>query len=238
MKKKFSERVEAIIDLTPPCTCLADVGCDHAQISIELKERGRVDRVIASDLREKPLKKARENVCKKGLTDDFQFRLCSGLSGYKEKEADVILISGMGGSLMRDILAEALLVAKSAKYLILEPQSDVEVLRSFLRKEGFKIENERFVREGVKYYPVLRGVSTGQPISCENVLFDKFGPILLTQKNALLRQYLEKKKEKYQEILSVGKSMEEQKEETEKRFQFLKTELTYLLQALEYYKEG
>lgn len=236
MKKKLSDRVSAIIELVPECDTLADIGCDHASISIYLKEIGRVKKVIASDLREKPLEKARENVRKKGFEESFDFRLCSGLSSHEVGEMEVILISGMGGLLMRTIMEEGISVVKSAKYLLLEPQSDMEVVRIFLRENGFLIKEERVVKEGIKYYPVIRAEKREEKSDKNKVIFDKYGYFPLIRKDSFLKEFLLGKREKYREILSKESFVSSTGKELESRLKFLKTELAYVEEALKYYE--
>lgn len=232
-EKKWSDRVQSILDLVPKCKTLADVGCDHAKISIHLKEIDRVERVIASDLREKPLAKAKENAEKKGVLSDFQFRLCDGLSAFTPNEADAILISGMGGQLMRKVLMEGRAVASSADFLILEPQSDASAVRTWLNEEGFRITDERFVREGLKYYPVIRA-EKGRPESKSHI-FDKFGPILLQNRDAVLKEFLEERRKHYLDILSAASFQSEKKEEAKERLFWLKEALSDVEKALDYY---
>lgn len=235
-KRKLSDRVCHIVDLVPECDSMADVGCDHALISIYLREIGRVKKVIASDLREKPLENARENVEKKGLTTDFQFRLCDGLSAYKPHEVETILISGLGGILMKEVLDKGKEVVKSATYLILEPQSDVYLVRKWLREEGFVIKEERFAREGIKYYPVIRA-EKGDIFTEEGEerIFDKFGALLLKEKNRVLKEFLIGRREHFSKIITEGSLVSSSNEGTEERLIFLKEELKDVEKALEYF---
>jgi len=158
---KITERIRAIAELIENTEVLADIGCDHAHISIYLAETGRVKRVIASDLREGPLNRAKKNVNEAGLSDCFRFELASGLSGLNEGEADTVLISGMGGILIKNILSEGSGTAEKIKHLVLEPQSDVFLVREMLRELGFTIIREKMVRRALK---VLQTPVTGQTV--------------------------------------------------------------------------
>lgn len=230
--KKLSDRVEKIIDLIPFCEILADVGCDHAQISIHLKESGRVKNVIASDLREGPLARAKANVEKKGLEGSFRFRLCSGLSAYEPGEAEVILISGMGGILIKDILTESEAVVKKASVLVLEPQSDAYLVRKTLRELNFRIIDERFAKEGIKWYPIIKAVPGLDEAIPSDKISDKFGPVLLKEKNVLLHTFLLERKRHYEAIISRKHLLQSEREETEQRRQDLEDELKDIEEAL------
>ena len=61
MKLPISQRLLLCTALVPPGARVADVGCDHGYLGIHLLKTGTAKHVIATDLREKPLEKAREN---------------------------------------------------------------------------------------------------------------------------------------------------------------------------------
>ena len=94
-RKKIPKRMLAIAALVDHSKVLADVGCDHAYISINLLENGKADRIIASDLREGPLKTAKDNINLTDFKDRIDTRLCPGLEGFEAGEVDTVLISGM-----------------------------------------------------------------------------------------------------------------------------------------------
>ena len=61
----LDDRLRAVLELVPPGSRVADVGCDHARLTIALLQSGRCERVIASDLRPGPLQTAqrRKTTC-------------------------------------------------------------------------------------------------------------------------------------------------------------------------------
>ena len=93
---KLPERLETIISMVPKCDTAADIGCDHAYVSIALVERGIAKRAIACDINAGPLKHAEENIRTAGVEEKIETRLCDGLSGVKAGEADTVIIAGMG----------------------------------------------------------------------------------------------------------------------------------------------
>ena len=211
----LSERMEAIIGLIPPCESLADIGCDHAYISIAAVERGIAKRVYASDVRPGPLKGAKEHIEAAGLSESIEIRLADGLSGLSVGEAQVILICGMGGRLITDILEAGADVARSAKRLIIGAQSDLYCLRRYLREKGYVTVDEDMVLEDGKYYALMsvipggdnpdiseRGGRDGQSESRQKAVFNEWGPeteyrygsLLLSARHPLLRKYLEKRR--------------------------------------------
>ena len=55
----LSKRLSVIASLVPFGARVCDIGTDHAFLAIELLKSKRANSVIATDINEKPLKKAR-----------------------------------------------------------------------------------------------------------------------------------------------------------------------------------
>jgi tRNA A22 N-methylase len=152
----LSDRLKAAADMVTPGSRLADIGTDHAYLPIWLVAEGRCPAAIAADLRQGPLLAAQAHVCEAGLGGVICLRLSDGLKEIAPGEADTITITGMGGPLICRILADGRAVARSAKELILSPQSDVPEVRRFLLGHGFIITDETMVREDGKYYVIIK----------------------------------------------------------------------------------
>ena len=155
---KLSERLMNSCEMVTPGLRIADIGCDHAHTSIWLIKNGVASSALAMDVRTGPLEKARENIRMYGLEDRIELRLSNGLQELHENEAESIIIAGMGGMLTVQILTEGLSKAVAAKELILQPQSDIGLVRSFLRKNGFCIVREKMCREYGKFYNSMKAV--------------------------------------------------------------------------------
>lgn len=147
-------RLRAIADLVPPGSRLADIGTDHGYIPIDLLLDGRITAAIATDIGELPLDHARRTAKRCGLAEGIDFRLGDGLGPLAPGEADVIVIAGMGGDSIADILA-ASPWAREGPLLLLQPMSKAEVLRAFLPENGYRVEAERLAADKGKLYPIL-----------------------------------------------------------------------------------
>ena len=88
----------------------------------------------------------------------IDLRLGDGLSVLKSGEADTIIISGMGGILMTNILEAHKEVSLSAKELILSPHRDADLVRGFLNDYGFKIVFDEVITDKKKSYSIIKGV--------------------------------------------------------------------------------
>lgn len=212
----LSRRLMAIADLARSGQCVCDVGCDHAHIPIRLLQEGRFKRAIGMDVIEGPLEKAAGNLSLYGMQDRIGLRLSDGLDAFCIGEADTLIITGMGGSMMQEILLREPEKTMSFRALVLGPQSDPEKVRSALRTLGFRIEDERLIYDDGKYYPIVRAVPGGSagdpegnpegdsnedsaggdsgPFPDKSALLqeteDMFGPILLERHDPVLLEFL------------------------------------------------
>ena len=99
-------RLALLASLVPQGAVLADVGTDHGYIPVCLRQRGVIDRAIASDIGREPLEHARRTAEEYGV-GGIDLRLCAGLDAIAPEECDTVLIAGMGGETIWGILAAA-----------------------------------------------------------------------------------------------------------------------------------
>ena len=134
----------------------ADVGCDHGYISIYLVQNNISESAIAMDVRKGPLSGAVDNINEYELSGRIETRLSDGLKELKEGEVNSVVIAGMGGDLMKRLLEDADLSALGIKAGVLQPQSELDLFRAYLREKGYVIADEKIVFEDGKYYfPML-----------------------------------------------------------------------------------
>ena len=149
----LSQRLLSVCSFVPPVSKLADIGTDHARVPIFLIKSGVIPRAIASDIGEGPLDKARENISFFGLSDKIELRLGNGMTTLKANDADCIVIAGMGGELMANLLTDY--IPQGVKRLILQPMLDPHLVRKALCEVGFSIVAEDIVAENDKMYAVI-----------------------------------------------------------------------------------
>ncbi len=152
---QLSPRLQKIASLVPPCSVLADIGTDHGYIPLFCLANGNAERIIATDINEKPLKRAETNIKSQGFSEFADFRLCNGLDSLSEGEADVIVIAGMGGPLICDILKNGKHAITNSTILLIQPMIAPIELRTYLYSDGFDILNEYVVSEGDKFYNIM-----------------------------------------------------------------------------------
>ncbi len=229
----ISKRLTMVVDQIPECRTLADVGCDHAYISISSLERGITSQAIAMDINRGPLRRAIENIEYYGYTDRITARLSNGLIGLAPGEADCIVIAGMGGSLMIQILQGGMPCMLAAKDLILQPQSEIGSVRHFLHDNGFSISTEDMCVEDGKYYTVIHAVNQKQE-PAENYRNEyeyTYGKCLIDRVHPVLVEYIKKE---YKKFTLIKYNLEaNDTENTKERFAGFMHQMEELEQALD-----
>ena len=158
----LSKRMQMLADMVTAGSRIADVGCDHAFLSVYLIQAGKCPKCLAMDVRRGPLSGAEEHIAAYGLGEYIETRLSDGLAAYRIGEAQTLVCSGMGGRLMKKILEEGGDKTRSFTELILQPQSEISEFRIFLREAGFLVTEEEAVYEEGKYYFAMKAVYAGQ----------------------------------------------------------------------------
>lgn len=230
---QLSNRLNHVMAMVSETDCGADVGCDHGFVSIELVERGIARRMIAMDLREGPLSRAREHVAERGLESRIELRLSDGVKALKVGEADAMVVAGMGGNLVIHILEEGRGQIAAMKQCILQPQSELAKVRRYLREQGYRTLQEDMVFEDGKYYPMMKVVPGMPGDGGENPssqLFDSFGEGLLRERNEVLKQFLLHRMQCLKDILQVLS-----REEHAGRREEIRAELQLVSEALDFY---
>lgn len=177
MNIQLSKRMQAVADMVIPGFCVADIGCDHGFVSIYLIQNQIAPHVFAADVRPGPLSRAKEHIEEAGLLQYITPVLSDGLQNVpvNEKKADqaakadvctgaqAIVAAGIGGRLTVKILSDWPKKTEALSYMVLEPQSDIHVVRQWLSENGFCILRENMVFEDGKYYPILFAANTSEP---------------------------------------------------------------------------
>ena len=151
----LSPRLRTAADLVPTGARLVDVGTDHAYLPAALLLEGKIPFAIAADLRQGPLLRAKETSRQCGCQGKIAFRLCDGLRGIRPDDTDAVVIAGMGGETIAQILAAAPWVRERGIPLVLQPMSSLPDLRGWLEKNGYQIREERLAQEEDVIYVVM-----------------------------------------------------------------------------------
>ena len=204
----LSDRMKAVVDLVLPCESMADIGCDHGYVAIALIRNGICKKVIAMDINKGPLERAKGNIRDCKMQDSIETRLSDGAAALLPNEADGIICAGMGGRLVISILEQRRDLVHKMKQLVLQPQSELNEVRCYLRQNGYRIEKEDMIFEDGKYYPMMRvspmheTAGDGAETSARIIrVQDTYGPYLLEKSNPVLKQYLLWQKDNLEKIM-------------------------------------
>lgn len=183
-------RLECIKSMVTKCKTAADIGTDHGYVAEMLLNDNTCEKVIATDLNEGPLNRAIEYLTSKNINLKCDFRLGSGLTVLNDNEADAIVIAGMGGELIADILETSKSIAKEVSQLILQPMTTAEKLRRYLYENGFKIIDEKIVKEYHHYYFIIKAEPGTSELQDE--IYYEFSRHLIEKKDTLMIEYMDK----------------------------------------------
>lgn len=207
-------RLDCIVSLIRAGVRIADVGCDHAYITAEALRCGKATFAVASDIRPGPLSRARDNIETAGFSDQVQFLLTDGLDGIEEYAPDDIIIAGMGGELIADIIDRAPFVKNKTIRLILQPMTSQDKLRAYLCSSGFEIIKELLPVERSHIYQVIEARYTGIPyrLTPAELAVGAYGTKSADDKETF-RTLLRRNMEKYEKIKRAkGASSDTEKE--------------------------
>lgn len=154
----LSTRLQTAVDMLPKCQAVADIGCDHGRVSIALLQQGKCDSVIAIDISEPSLDKARRLADYVGVSDRIDTRVGDGFSLIEDGECQAALILGMGGQVISHILEQASERLMGNTYLVMQPMRGQDELRRYLWEHNYTIVDERVVKEGRRIYQLLSAV--------------------------------------------------------------------------------
>ncbi|MCF6466545.1 tRNA (adenine(22)-N(1))-methyltransferase [Clostridium sp. Cult2] len=206
---KLSSRLQAIADFVPQNTIVGDIGTDHGYIPVYLMENGVTKKVIATDLSKNSLEKINLFVRERKLENYIDIRLGNGLEVLKPFEIDTVVIAGMGGLLIRDILDKDKEKRDSITNFILQPNIATKELRKYLYENNFEIIDEKLVKEDDKFYEVIYAKKGKSHI--EHSIYYEIGEKLILNDDSLLKEFLEEK------VAIIEKILQELKDKNTER---------------------
>lgn len=224
---KLTDRLLKIASLVDEGKKIADIGTDHGYIPVYLLKNKKIDFAILADVNKGPLENAKKEVRHNKLEDKVDLRLGSGIEILNDNEVDQIIIAGMGGILIRELLEAKKSVAQNAKKLILQPMQAQSELRKYLYENGYEVINEVLVKEDFRIYEILEAKYTGKQTEVRDKIYYEVSNKLIENKDELLVEFINKKINTYENIIKKlegksGESIEAKRNETVKVIEKLK----------------
>lgn len=199
MNNNKNIRIKEIAKYIEPYKKIADVGCDHGYLIIEAFNNHKIESAVAIDNKKGPLDSAITNISKYQFINNVRFSLSSGISDI-DSDTEVVIIAGMGGLLINQIISADIDNLKNVKRLIIEANRNQYDCRKYLSSIGFKIIDESVVYENNKYYQIIiLDKSNSDNIDYSDIEL-QYGPILLKERSLL---FVEMLKDEYSKLLSI-----------------------------------
>ena len=186
---KLSKRLAALAAFVPKGARVADIGTDHAYLPIELVQKDIAISAVAGDVHVGPYQAAKDNIESLGLQHKIFVRFGDGLSVLTPKEVDTVVIAGMGGSSIIEILSSAPQMTSSLSRLILQPMIATGTVRHWLNTNQWRIIDEALVQDDGKLYEILVA-EQGPSVITEPIMYD-IGMILWEKKPELLALHIQ-----------------------------------------------
>ncbi|KGH34580.1 tRNA (adenine(22)-N(1))-methyltransferase [Lactococcus cremoris] len=225
---KLSKRLKAVADYVDKGARLADIGSDHAYLPTYLVQKNEVVFAVAGEVVKGPFEIAKNHVAQANLKENIQVRLANGLAAIENVDKiDTIVIAGMGGILISEILEAGKGKLNSVKRLILQANNHEDTLRQWLTEHQFVIKAEQILLEAGKFYEIIVAEPTTNehPVLSANDLL--FGPFLSKEKSVIFQQKWQK------ELNTLNKIIDRlPDEQTEKREEVL-TEIAKIKEVLQ-----
>ncbi len=149
---KLTPRLAVICDMVVGVVC-ADIGTDHALLPCALVQSGRVSHAYATDINPGPLARAQETIAACGLSGKVETLLCDGIPPAVAAACGTVIVAGLGGETIAEILARASI--RPYTQLLLQPMTRAPQLRAWLCGSGYTILCERLAAEPDRIYTVL-----------------------------------------------------------------------------------
>ena len=225
---KLSKRLKAVADYVDKGARLADIGSDHAYLPTYLVQKNEVEFAVAGEVVKGPFEIAKNHVAQANLKENIQVRLANGLAAIENVDKiDTIVIAGMGGILISEILEAGKGKLSSVKRLILQANNHGDTLRQWLIEHQFVIKAEQILLEAGKFYEII----VAEPTTNENPVLSAndlvFGPFLSKEKSVIFQQKWQK------ELNTLNKIIDRlPDEQTEKREEVL-TEIAKIKEVLQ-----
>ena len=191
-------RIKALASLVDKDSKLVDIGTDHALLPIYLYENEITKNVTGSDISSNALEFAKVNLEKHKLSDKIKLIVSDGFDNLDD-EYDTAVISGMGTDTIKKILDRENLPKK----LIISSHKNVDKLRLFMNKKGYKITKEIIIKDNNIYYDIIKyekgkeilnnyDILVGKSNDSEYKLYvlDKYKKIYAKSKNNKYLEYI------------------------------------------------
>lgn len=181
-------RLSGLQRLVGDAQWVADIGADHGYLAYALLRENQTRRLLVADISNDSLAKALSLFRGAPEAERATFVVADGLEALKGWETPgAIILAGMGAGLIAHILENGKERIGQSR-LCLQPNRNVEMLRTWLYGNGFFLLEEELVQAAGRYYVLLCAQSGKTSPPSAKALF--LGPYLMQSRPPLYRPYL------------------------------------------------
>jgi tRNA A22 N-methylase len=209
---RLSARLEAVVQLLQPCRMLADIGTDHGLVPVAAVLRRIATHAIAADLREAPLRGARQNITRARVTDRVTLVQGDGLRALHDRAVDAVTIAGVSGQLMVRLFEAAPNVLASVEQLVVQPNNDAPIVRAWARGHGWHLRDERMVEVDGRFFIACAFVqAAGEDpayavTGWSDAALELVGPLVLARKDAIALRWCTAQRDRVRALVDAGVS--------------------------------
>ncbi|MCQ2087240.1 MAG: class I SAM-dependent methyltransferase [Bacilli bacterium] len=201
MEIKLSKRLETIASLVPQ-SIVADIGSDHGKLMIELFNSGKITKGYAVENKKGPYSRLVKALEEEGIIDNVIPMLSDGITELP-KCVNTVVIAGMGGKAIVNILKKDLSKLANVDTLVIDAHSCLPYLREEVSKIGYQIAEERIIKEDEIFYEIIKFVKSGIAFYSDDDY--EFGPILRKEKSALFKEKYQSRIDEIDNLISTKK---------------------------------
>ena len=220
----LDHRLSLAASLYAPCKLGCDIGSDHALLPCHLLRKGICERMIVSDISEKALQHAANQVHRQHLESRVHLICADGLDAIDEP-CGCVSITGMGGETAAQILLSGNSRLQNC-VLVLSVHTDPFLARKAVEDIGYCFTEEKLVFDRGRYYIVWRCEPGVMHQSEEELLY---GSLLYLEPPEILQNYLHFRiqisTKKYEGLISGTHPKEEEIEESLRALSFYRERL-------------
>ncbi|MGI8316119.1 tRNA (adenine(22)-N(1))-methyltransferase [Halobacillus mangrovi] len=230
----LSQRLYKVATYLPEGSHFADIGSDHAYLPCYVCLRDETARAVAGEVNQGPYESARNEVTLHSLQDRIDVRLGNGLEVLEKDEVNQVVIAGMGGPLIRDILEAGKKKLGTVQRIIAQPNIDSRSIRRWFLNNGYSLVDESILEESGHIYEILVAEQgdAGKPYDKQQI--DKelwLGPYLLKQGGVTFRKKCQEEMDKKKYVLE---QLKKASSVDPKKIEGLNNEIMWLKEVLDY----
>ncbi|MGI6550045.1 MAG: tRNA (adenine(22)-N(1))-methyltransferase [Syntrophomonadales bacterium] len=191
----------SVADLVVTGEPMADIGSDHALLSCYLVGKGYCPWAVCGELGDGPYQRTLAAIRMNNLNNLIEVRQGNGLEVLAPGEVTTVVLAGMGGNTIIDILRRSSAKTQSFDRLVLQPMNALVKLRHLASLNGWRIEEETVVRDGDYYINLVLTPRAGPPYRLSETEM-RWGPLLMhNTAMPVVREYYSYHLDKYNRIV-------------------------------------